>query len=126
MNENKFYIINLTNRDLKIQDLNYTLKAHASVNLLGLKGVSYTIQQLEASAANGSLFKKKDSVKITSSINTTKAKLKEAYGLPWPNRKRVGGQAVDPAEFEEIPLFDESPFISDEKFADEFSAEDTK
>jgi len=114
-----FWVINLTNRDLRLHDLNYTLRANASVNLLELKGVSYTIPQLEASAASGSLFKKRNMVKITTTINTSKPKLKEVYDQPWPNQARV--VTVDSSEFEEIPLFDDVPFASEEKFADQFS-----
>lgn len=118
-----FWVINLSNRNLRLHDLNYTLKANASVNLLELKGVSYTIPQLEASATSGSLFKKRHMIKITSTINNSKPKLKEAYDQPWPNQVRA--IALDPSEFEEVPLFDDNnPFISEEKFADQFSDDD--
>lgn len=61
-NSNKeFWVTNLSNRDVSLADLNLTIRAFTSVNLLG-KRYHYTLEQLEKSVACGSIFKKRDKI----------------------------------------------------------------
>ncbi len=59
-----FWITNISNRNVSLADLNVTIKAFSSVNLLDSKHYSYSVDQLEASAKTGSLAKKKDKLVI--------------------------------------------------------------
>lgn len=66
MNEEKifFWVTNLSNRNVSLSDLNLTIKAFTSVNLMDTKHYSYTIEQLQKSAKNGSLFKKQSKIVV--------------------------------------------------------------
>lgn len=59
-----FWVTNFSNRNVSLADLNVTIKAFSSVNLMDTKHYKYTLQQLEKSAKNGSLFKKKHFISI--------------------------------------------------------------
>lgn len=58
----EFWASNMTKRDVALADLGITLKRMTRVNLL--KGWNLTIEQLEASAASGSLFKKRSMISV--------------------------------------------------------------
>lgn len=59
-----FWITNISNRNVSLTDLNLTVKALSSVNLLDKKHYDYTLEQLQISASRGSLAKKKDKLFI--------------------------------------------------------------
>jgi hypothetical protein len=59
-----FWITNISNRNVSLADLNLTIKAFASVNLLDKKHYNYSLEQLQASVNNGSLAKKKDKLVV--------------------------------------------------------------
>ena len=59
-----FWITNISNRNVSLTDLNLTVKAFASVNLLDKKHYEYSLEQLQKSANNGSLSKKRDKVVV--------------------------------------------------------------
>lgn len=53
-----FWITNLTEKDISLSDLAFTIKARTSVNLLDSKHFSFTKKQLVDSYNNGSLNKR--------------------------------------------------------------------
>jgi hypothetical protein len=59
-----FWITNISNRNVSLTDLNLTVKAFSSVNLLDNKHYEYSLEQLQKSANNGSLSKKRDKVVV--------------------------------------------------------------
>lgn len=59
-----FWVTNISNRNVSLTDLNLTIKAFSSVNLLNTKHYPYTRAQLEKSAASGSLFKKRSMLAV--------------------------------------------------------------
>lgn len=59
-----FWVSNISNRNVSLADLNLTIRAMTSVNLLDVRHYSYTLQQLLTSAQSGSLFNKKDKIVI--------------------------------------------------------------
>jgi hypothetical protein len=59
-----FWVTNICNRNVSLADLNLTIKAFSSVNLLDNKHYNYTIEQLERSSLNGSLSKKSKIIAI--------------------------------------------------------------
>lgn len=59
MKKKSFWLTNTSKRNVSLADLNLTIKAMSSINLLDTRHYYYTLEQLEKSAANGSLFKKR-------------------------------------------------------------------
>lgn len=59
-----FWITNISERNVSLADLDLTIKAFTSINLLDTKHHMYTREQLEKSAKDGSLFKKRRLLKI--------------------------------------------------------------
>lgn len=95
-----------------MSDLNLTINAFSTVNLLDNKHYSYTIQQLEKSFASGSLFKKRNRFKLRKNapeIITNKILFdRDIYS---PTRQRSILQ-IKQENYDELNL-------SDEKFAEE-------
>lgn len=59
-----FWITNISNRNVSLTDLNLTIKAFSSVNLLDKKHYEYSLEQLQASVKSGSLAKKRDKLVV--------------------------------------------------------------
>ncbi len=59
-----FWITNISNKNVSLSDLNLTVPARTSVNLLDPYHYYYTEAQLLQSAKNGSIFKKSDKIKV--------------------------------------------------------------
>jgi hypothetical protein len=59
-----FWITNMCNRNVSLSDLNLTVKAFSSINLLDKKHYYYTLSQLEKSAKSGSLYKKRHLISV--------------------------------------------------------------
>lgn len=62
MNKTTFWVTNISNMNVSLSDLNLTIKAHSSVNLLDDKHYSYTKEQLDESVKKGSIFKKRNKI----------------------------------------------------------------
>jgi len=61
-----FWVTNTCNRNVSLSDLNLTIKAYASVDLLDNKHYSYNKERLEKSQANGSLYAKRSIISVRS------------------------------------------------------------
>jgi uncharacterized protein YqgQ len=59
-----FWITNISPRNVTLADLATNIKAFTSVNLLDDRHYAYTMEQLEKSMKSGSIFKKKDIIKV--------------------------------------------------------------
>ena len=59
-----FWISNISKMNVCLRDLNLTVKAQSHANLLDNKHYSYTLEQLQKSAESGSLFRKRDKIKV--------------------------------------------------------------
>ena len=64
MKKLSFWVTNTCNRNVVLSDLNLTIRAYSSVNLLDSKHYYYTLEQLEKSAASGSLFRKRRIISV--------------------------------------------------------------
>jgi hypothetical protein len=108
----EFWATNISNMNVSLSDLNLTIKAFSSVNLLDTRHYSYTIEQLEKSRNSGSLSRKRNKIVIRDVAPKTaqmhKSVLKEACV---PNRARSVYE-IKNEKYEELA-------ISDEKFAEE-------
>lgn len=59
-----FWLTNVSNRNVSLTDLNLTVKAYNSINLLDKKHYQYTLEQLKKSEESGSIFKKRDKLVV--------------------------------------------------------------
>lgn len=64
MTNKTFWLTNTSNRNVSLADLNLTIKAYSTVNLLDKKHYEYTLEQLVKSIESGSLFKKKSMISL--------------------------------------------------------------
>lgn len=111
--EHCFWITNITKNDINIGDLRTTVKAYQSVNLLDSRHYSFTLEQLEESAKNGSLFKRGNVIKIRNVPPVVPVK-------PGPHLyKGTHTLRINrPIVSVEVPKYEELDF-SDEKYAAE-------
>jgi hypothetical protein len=58
-NNREFWITNLTNRDVALADLRLTVPAFRSINILDPRHYHLSVEQIETSLKNGSLFRRK-------------------------------------------------------------------
>lgn len=65
-----FWLTNFSKRNVSLADLNLTIKAFSSVNLLDKKHYSYTLDQLVKSANEGSIFKKQSMLVVRQTAPT--------------------------------------------------------
>lgn len=59
-----FWVKNISKMNVSLQDLNITIPARTSMNLMDKKHFHYTLEQVEKSVESGSIFKKSDKIKI--------------------------------------------------------------
>jgi hypothetical protein len=65
MKTNKsFWITNISDCNVSLSDLNISVPAMSSVNLLDDKHYSFTNEQVKTSAQNGSIFRKRDKIVV--------------------------------------------------------------
>jgi len=113
MNKNKaFWITNISNRNVSLADLNLTIPAFSSINLLKHGHYYYTVEQLEKSAKDGSIYNKRDKIFVRKVEPET-----ITMNIPWneetfiPDRSRSLFQ-IKQEKYAELDL-------SDEAFAEE-------
>lgn len=62
--EESFWITNKSNMGVSLADLSLTVQPYTSINLLDKKHYYYNKEQLEKSATSGSIYKKRDKIKV--------------------------------------------------------------
>lgn len=102
-----FWVTNISKRNVSLSDLNLTIKAFASINLLDNKHYSYSIQQLQASAKSGSIYAKRDKIVVRDvapeMLKMNVPRLAETY---IPSRER-SVYVIENKEYEELNMSDE-------------------
>lgn len=63
-NKPVFWVSNISNRNVTLTDLALNIKAYSTVNLLDEKHYSLNIDQLNRSKNSGSIFKKRDKIRV--------------------------------------------------------------
>lgn len=107
-----FWITNISNRNVSLADLNLTIKAMSSVNLLDAKHYKYSFDQLNASFNTGSLSKKKDKLvlrHIAPVITKMNTQIDKNVMIPTKQRSLY---SIKEENYEEL-------MVSDEDFAKE-------
>jgi len=109
-----FWLTNISNRNVSLYDLNLTVRAFSSVNLMDNRHYNYTEEQLEKSAKSGSIFKKRNLLKVRSVAPTIiKMDVSMSNEALIPSRER-SVLSIKEEHYEELS-------VSDEEFANQNS-----
>jgi hypothetical protein len=122
MKDNSFWVVNISKMNVSLRDLNLTIKARASVNLMDSKHYNYTLEQLKKSVESGSIFNKRDKIKVRKVppyIETSKIYLSKSPVYNYD--KLYSNFSFEEKHFEELLVSDEQ-IASD--LADLISGED--
>ena len=107
INNNCFWITNISNRNVSLADLNLTVKSFSSINLLDKKHYSFTKDQLLKSEASGSIFNKRNKIVVRkiapTIINMNIPMVVETY---IPSRER-SIYSIKEEKYEELNMSDE-------------------
>lgn len=105
-----FWITNISKMNVSLSDLNLTIKAYSSVNLLDKRHYQYTEAQLRKSVDSGSIFKKRDKLverKIAPEVFKSNMTLTRETFIPSRERSIL---IIKEENYEELN-------VSDEQFA---------
>lgn len=107
----EFWITNKSKTDVSLADLNLTIRAYSSFNLLDKKHFYYTWEQIYNSATRGSIYKKQKKIAIRkfAPYNKIPKKITVDEVSAIPSRERSIFE-IKEEKFEELD-------ISDEEFA---------
>lgn len=107
-----FWVSNISNRNVSLSDLNLTIKAYCSVNLLDSRHYNFTLEQLINSASKGSIFKKRNIIfvrKVPPYVQKNSIQIDPNAIIPDRNRSLYKHKEE---KYEELS-------ITDEQFAEE-------
>lgn len=112
--KDSFWVTNISKRDVSLADLNLTIRAFTSVNLLDNKHFFYSKEQLDKSSKSGSIFKKSDKI----IVRKVAPEIQKPHNITtaqsfFVSKKRSGVEVI-PVKYEELD-------IPDTVFADENS-----
>lgn len=105
-----FWVTNISNMNVSLADLNLTIKAYSSVNLMDMRHYQYTIEQLKTSVESGSIFKKRDKIivrKVAPEVLKANIPLTRETFIPTRERSML---SIKEENYEELN-------VSDEEFA---------
>lgn len=115
-----FWVTNLSPRNVTLADLALNIKAFSTVNLLDGKHYKYTLEQLQKSEESGSIFNKRDKIKVrkVAPPDPEKTKTPIVYGAIIPDRMR-SLFTIEEEEYDELKVSEEDQKKQDEIFAKE-------
>jgi hypothetical protein len=111
-NSDVFWVTNISNMNVSLADLNVTIKARSSVNLLDKKHFSLSKEQLSKSFATGSLLKKRNKIfvrQVVPEIENTNLLFNRNESFPSRDRSIL---SIKEENYEELNL-------SDSEYADQ-------
>jgi len=107
-----FWITNISNMNVGLSDLNITIKAYSSINLLDNKHYNFTLEELKISLEKGSLYKKRKYIRLRKNepkmLKANTPLLSETY-LPSRERSIINTKQE---KYDEL-------LVSDEDFAND-------
>lgn len=115
----EFWVTNMSNRNVSLADLNLTIRAFSSVNLMDTRHYTYTLDQLQKSESKGSLFLKKRMVSVRKNAPTIVDKgisMSRETFIPGRERSTLN---VKEEFYEELQVETEDRHADEEKFAAE-------
>ena len=101
-----FWVTNISNMNVSLADLNVTIKARSSVNLLDKKHFYVSKEQLLKSFASGSLFKKRNKIfvrQVVPEIENTSLLFNRNESFPSRDRSIL---SIKEENYEELNLSD--------------------
>lgn len=107
-----FWVTNISKMNVSLADLDLTIKAYTSVNLLDNKHYQYTLDQLIKSVETGSIFKKRDRIvvrKVAPEVLRSNLPMNRETFIPSRERSLF---VIKHENYEELN-------VSDEQFASE-------
>lgn len=111
-NQVNFWVTNFSSKNVSLADLNLTIRAFTSVNLLDIKHYQYTLAQLQKSAESGSIFNKRDKLTVREvAPEMIKSSISFIRETVIPSRNR-SVYSIKEENYEELN-------VSDEEFAKE-------
>lgn len=121
----EFWIKNISKMNVSLSDLQLIVPAGRNWNLLDSKHFKYTLEQLEKSAEDGSIFKKSDKIKIRN-VAPIEIVKPGVYVATDPlemqrNTKFRSLIKIEEKRYEELEM-DPDPRVAEEKYAAEFAA----
>jgi predicted transcriptional regulator len=118
--EPTFWVTNMSPMNVTLADLALNIKAYSSVNLLDKRHYKYTLEQLLKSKESGSLFKKRDKIRVRDipPPDPEKSKIPIVYSSVIPDRVRSLFNIKD-EEYEELRVSEEDQKKQDEIYAQE-------
>lgn len=120
-NQKQFWVSNISNKNVCLADLALTIPARRHMNLLDSDHFTYTEEQLEKSKQSGSLFKKGRLIRIREVAPVEQAVKAGMYvsKLPIVLRQKLKSTFIaEETKYEELE-------VSEEKFADEMTTEES-
>lgn len=114
----QFWLCNISERDVSLSDLRVKVPAQSGINLLDKRHYSYTWEQLKESMESGSIYRKRNIIKIGKGPPQSMEPVQKTVSTrPIMIRKRTCVIVSEDSEYD-----DEFAF-SDETYADELSKE---
>lgn len=111
-NKPEFWVTNISPMNVSLTDLNLTIKAFLSVNLLDSRHYKYLLSELQSSATSGSIYKKRDKLAVR----------KNAPDVMTPN-VAINKDSIIPGREHSVLVIKEEYYeelkVSDEEFAAE-------
>ncbi len=102
-----FWLTNISPTNVSIADLNLTIKAYTSLNLLDKRHYQYTQEQLQKSAESGSVFRKRDKLVVRKvAPKVLKANVPFIHEANIPSRER-SLLVIKEENYEELNISDE-------------------
>ena len=123
--QQEFWIKNISKMNVSLSDLQLVVPTGRSWNLLDSKHFRYTLEQLEKSAKDGSIFKKSDKIKVRN-VPPVEPVKPGIYVATDPaemqrNAKLRSLVKIEEKRYEELEI-DSDPRMAEEKHAAEFAA----
>lgn len=105
---NEFWVTNITKADVSLGDLRVKVPKLSSINLLDSKHYNYNLEQLLKSAESGSLFKRRDKIKIRQVAPDNKFQPGKydisSKMITIPFRKKWSQQVIHEETYEELDV----------------------
>jgi len=114
-----FWVTNISKMNVSLADLNLTIKAYSSVNLMDTKHYQYKVDQLKKSVESGSIFKKRDKIivrKVAPEVLIANIPLTRETFIPTRERSML---SIKEENYEELNVSEDDQKKSDEIFANE-------
>lgn len=125
-NELTFWVTNISKMNVSLADLNLTIKAFSSVNLLDSKHYYFTFEQLKKSAESGSIFKKRDKIIVRKlAPEVLKANIPFARETFIPTRER-SLFSIKEENYEELNVSEDDSKEAQKKSDEAFAADNAE